>query len=1122
MKTPSPPEPIEARLKIVRARIRGVQRIRAVMIVTTVALAGLMAVMAVYFLLPPQPVWVRVALTAAWAIAVLAALRHGFGPMLKPIGLLEVARWLEVRHPEMEERLSTVLELQAQAGMVSPGLLDSLARAAEADLGTVDPGIEVKSARTSRRWAGPAIAALAVLAVVFTVWPGEASRLLVRAVAPFSSSGNAAAGKFRIKPGNIELVAGDPLRIEAVYTGSSRQLDVWMEMENDRKISQAMTRHDDGNFGYLMDPTRTGFRYRVRAGREESDGYVITVWPLPALDDARATLESPAYTGVPPHEVLAGRGIEAVVGTQVTIGGKLNTAVESAWLEIDGRKSADATVENAAGGGRLRVTWQLAAGSSGTAQIKLKHRLGREVMALEFPVQVLEDTAPEVVLLSPLQRDFKVRPDDLLPMKYEITEDYSVAKVAVEVDSGGNATTALNETLPPRIAGSKPPRFAGEAAVAIGALRSRFPGITEVRLRIRAEDSLPADSGGPGIGFSDWVTLHIDQGAESLARQELRQEHEGARKTIEEAMRSTREARERMDWHRGEIKKPELSENARKNLNESAERLSLAKEKLSELARQMKESVHAQKADEVEKAAESVAKAREELKDSQLQDDPDQREAKLDAAREDARETEKQLEQVRQAMDRDRSKVEDLARLMELAQRQQELARQAKAELTRADAPEKPADPWRNEQRQVEDRLKEQLRQRPEGKAEALKQQAEQATALAEQARHQADHQAMMEAQSKEPSPEALRQALGAQQAQIAKEVDAAVAQAQRDHTSVADSLPDAAHHAGQAKEKIDQGNLQAAATEAKTASQNLAEAAKPRQESPAGGEDTVDGAAASAALEKLADRQQQVAGALEHLAKGNTAEAMKSMAEAGAEQSAELAEAIAELPQLDGNGAVQDARNSGSKAGRQAERASEENQAGKLEQAAGQHGEAGKNFGEAAKSLERAGAEFIQGASELASHAPDPQRAPVSPTSLADAFQQASKAGSANAPADAAAHAAAAAKALAQAAESGRSQMQGKGPSGMSPGPPDGMPGEDGTGTRPGELPTNKFRTAEGDPGVPPELAKLGISSEDWAKIKASLKADVAAGEVDGVPAEYRGLVKGYFESMARTPDKK
>ena len=50
----------------------------------------------------------------------------------------------------------------------------------------------------------------------------------------------------------------------------------------------------------------------------------------------------------------------------------------------------------------------------------------------------------------------------------------------------------------------------------------------------------------------------------------------------------------------------------------------------------------------------------------------------------------------------------------------------------------------------------------------------------------------------------------------------------------------------------------------------------------------------------------------------------------------------------------------------------------------------------------------------------------------------------------------------------------------------------------------------------MPPELAKLGISAADWEKIQATLKSDVGSGSGAGMPEEYRGLVKKYFEAIA------
>lgn len=1094
---------IEKRLKAVRSRIRRVQFMRAAMVVVTVALAGLFAMMVADSLFAPLPIALRWGMLAVWLTAVLTAAKFGFGPMLKPIGLLQVARWLEVRHPEMEERLSTVLELTHAGGGGSADLLASLAAAAEADAGKVDAGMEVKAARTTRRWGRPAMALTATLLIALAVWPDATTRLLVRAVVPFSAVGNATAGRFTVKPGNLEVLDGDAVRIEAGYNGRAPNLEMWMEMENGEKISQAMTR-DGGVFRYMLNPARDSFRYQVRAGREESDGFAITVWPLPKLIEPRMTMDFPEYTRVSPLEADLDRGIAAVAETRVTLAGRTNTAVEAAWLEIDGKRMADGVVESAANGGRVSISWTLAAGGSGEAVVTLKHRLGRKIEALRFPVEVLEDRAPEVVLLSPTQRILKVRPDEVLDLKYEITEDFSVAKLAVEVEAGGKPPVMLERTLPLRVEGSKPPRFRGNEAVAIGDLRSRFPRANELRVRVRAEDTRPANLGGPGVGFSEWLKLRIDEGAESLARQELREEHEGAKQTIEEAIRATREARERMDWHREEVKKGELNDNAHKDLKEAGEKLAGAEEKLDKLAKEMKEGVHAAKADDVEKAAETVAKAREDLENSPLQDQPAERDAKLEQARNESESAVKQLEKVRDAMDQQREKIEDLARIQDLAQQQQELARQAEANL--ADSPPKE---WQEQQKRIEEALKQQLRERPQAKAEALKAQAVQAKALAEQAGEVAKSQDNLKEQTKQVSEKSLQEALTAEQSKIAAQANAELAKAREARNEMADTLPEATAAAEAARDEIQKGETQAAADSAKAAAQSMKKAAQTGSDK----QPPLDQAAQAEALEKLAGRQEQIAKAMDALAKGDPAEALKGLQAAQAETASELAQAMEAMPQVEGSGPMQEAENAAKQGSQQAAAAAAEGQKNQPQEASKQHDQSAQNFDKSAEALNRAADEFSNMAQEAAAQPANPQRAQVSPSALAEAFQQASQAAENPQAAAAAAQAAQAAQALTQAAQAGRQQMQGRPPGPAGPQGPPGSP--------PGDKPQPGPRTPEADPGVPPELAKLGLSSADWEKFQATLKSDVGAGEGGAVPEEYRELVKGYFESISKKSTK-
>ena len=1127
-----------------RSGIRRAQALRGGLLVATVALGGLLVMMALDHFLAPLPVAARWAMFIAWILGSLAAAIIGLKPLLRKIGLVQVARWIEGRHPEIEERMSTVLELSGGDAGSSAELLEELAKEAGEDVSKVDTKFEMKSVGAGRRWAAPAMFFAGVLLLLLAAWPGEVARPAVRAVAPFSNLGNAAAENFKVKPGDIELLEGDPIEIAIDYDGAAKQLELVMTLDNGNEILQPMS-GIGGAWSYRMDPVREGFQYRARAGRGESDAFQVTVWPLPAVVDPRVELTYPEYTGLLPAEESLGRGVEAVRGTRIELGGNLNTAVEEAWVEVDGKRIAEGNVERSAIGGRVGFSWTLGKDGSGDAVVWLKHRLGREFDALRFPVRVMDDLQPVVRWLSPIARELRVRPDEVIGLRYEVAEDFGVEALQLEVKTGGKNPLRLNRDLPEKIGGgSNPARYRGQSELAVGEMLENWPGAGEFRLRVRAEDARPADLDGPGVGHSEWLLIRIDRNAESLARQELRAEHEEARATIEAAIRATQEARERMDWHRGEMRNEELSKDAEKHFAEAREKLAESKEDLETLAERMQESVHASKAEEVREASEMVAKARQDLESAPLQDGKEQREEKLDSARGEAEAAVKKLEKVRNEMDREKQRIEELARFLELAQQQKELARQAE-QLAEAPREQEVPQDWKDLQKAMEEQLRQQLREQPEARAEVLEAQAREARALAEEARELSEAQKGLQEQSmpvvgQQPSPESLRDALAKEQEKIAEETARQLAEARQERSETADLLPQAVAATKDASEALSKGDDQAAAESAKEAVQALKESVadsaaneqgqpeqgqpeqgQPEQGQPEQGQPEQgrpeQGRPESGSspegqmneeIEALAERQVQVAEALQALAEGKAQEALQGLQQLQAEAAADLAQAVAEVPQAEGSGPMNEAREAAKQGGEQAQAAADSGQQGKSQDASGQHQQAAGNLQRSADALNRAADEFQRAAEQAKGQQADPNRAPVSPGDLAEAFEAASKASQQDQPAQAADQAGKAAEAMSRAAQAARQSMQGQGKPGQ-PGPP-GPPGN-----QPGMKPEEGPRGRQADPGVPPELAKLGISAADWEKIQATLKSDVGAGGGAGVPDEYRGLVKDYFKAM-------
>lgn len=1247
---------IETRLRAVRRRIRRVQRTRGLLLVLAVLLLGWLVAIGFDLLISPLPQAARFGILGGWLVAVIWASIRGLGPSFRRLDLVRIARWLEHRHPEIEERLSTALEV-SKDDRSSGELVAMLLEAADVDAGRVDPESEVTPGRSTKRWRWVVVACLVVFLASLIVLPKQTVRLMWRAVAPLSDVGNAGALSFVVEPEGLEVLEGDPIEIRVTH---DEVPELVIELESGESLVQPMVRDADV-WVYRLEPAREGFRYRARSGRAESDAFRAVVWPLARMTEGTRTLTFPPYTDLAPTSHGMSGPLEAVVGTELGVAGMLNTAVESAWIERGDGSRVDVVLTRSAEQTRAEVAWRLDQVGTERVAMKVKHRLGQEMEVLQFEVVTVADEEPVVVLLQPARDEIRVRPDEMLDLRYEVAEDFGVSGVKVMVDTKGKGTFGLDQWLPERIENSGVSRFRGAAPVAVGEVLERAKGAREFRLRVMAEDGRPAETGGPGRGYSEWLVVKVDQGAESLARQELRSAGEDARKTLERAKNEIRMAEQRMHQNRPHLEKAGENPHSERLSEQTVEKLTAAEEKLEDLAKRMEEGIHAKESPKVEKAAAKVEEALEAFEEVPLQDDRDERKEKLDEAVEAAKEAVKGIEEVRRALEKARPQVEDLARVEELAQRQEELARQAESFEEEA-VPES----WKREQERLAAELRAQLERRPEAMAEALKEQAEQTEELAREGQALSEEQAQLErmvadesasetdvdalreelaeaqnqlaeevqaelsvaeesgeatrrdeeiadlakqaaealasddqsvedaaeatrdaaeamqasneesegeaseektaenahpsegadgshaqmlaerqeqladaaealaegnledaadalaeAQGDEGMNEAVGEMLAEAQAEIAGEVGELLVEARQQRSPMADLLPEVLSEATQASEALEQGNMQAAADEAAESSEAMegarseAESVAQEASSSSPGE-AMDAAAKGEAMAELEERQEAVAEAAQAMAEGDIEGAMMQLQEMKAAEAQEFSEAVAAMPALPGS-SLHKAEQSAEKGSQQAAEALAQSQQGEPSESAKSHGEASQSLSEAVEALDRASEQLSARSESMAQRESGASMAPVDASSMAEAFREASEAAAASASGEAVAEAKAAAESLAEAAQAARSSMRGE-PMPKPPGLPGPAPGiADVPGDQPGDEPSGDERLPQPDPGVPGELAKLGVSASDWEKIQATLNSDVGAGSSGEVPEDYRELVRDYFQNMTK-----
>ncbi|MCX5683666.1 MAG: hypothetical protein NT049_08280, partial [Planctomycetota bacterium] len=336
-------------------RIREVVILRGIAAVVATAGAALLAIMAIDAGVVLFSDLVRWMLTlSALALTVASAVWFLILPLAKTITLTGIARSIEDRHPELQERLSSAVELLSSRDMPeirgSEALIGALAEEASRDAAHMRPRTEVplKAARPYLMAAGGAVV---VFGLLFMLYPG-AQRLLLRAVAPYANIPNITGDMIRVIPGDARILEGQRLEVEvAVANAAVRKAQFRKVLPDGSEAAEAMIAlpagaDGDPRFALTCPPGSESFRYRIHAGDALSKYFDVTVVPPPVVKRFEIRYDYPAYTKREAKiEPDSAGEIKALAGTTVTVTAVTNKPVKAAKLEIGGQPAKKSPVE---------------------------------------------------------------------------------------------------------------------------------------------------------------------------------------------------------------------------------------------------------------------------------------------------------------------------------------------------------------------------------------------------------------------------------------------------------------------------------------------------------------------------------------------------------------------------------------------------------------------------------------------------------------------------------------------------------------------------------------------------------------------------------------------------------
>jgi len=515
------PESLHQRIQAVAVRVRWLRVVRGlgllVLVLTLGAAAALLADQAWQL-----GVLLRRGLLAGWlglgATSLYLGLIRPLGRRLAPADLAAV---IEQQYPQLQESLTSSVELanRSHAGNGSPQLIARLIEETEAQTSRLDflPAVPADRAVLL---AGLAALALMLFVAPALVWSRQWTELNQRFFQPWLSAADLAPFGLEVSPGNKPMARGEALTITCRAVPRQKgallpsSLDLVLIDTVGREIRQSMERREGATFAFGQERVLADFRYRVEAGDVHSATYQVQA--IPRVELAR---NSPTVRVVPPEyaretKTLAFRPepVQGLVDLTVLKHSELQFEVRFSRAAVAATfhwKPDDSQVlwfqeELKLSDDRLSGMIALKVDQPGSYRLLLdaEHGIRNEISGAHIAVR--PDRPPQFIDGSV---KFSGRPQppgtmlnyERLVLDFRLKDDVGVQRADLEYFRVGRTQRDKEvsvESIPLAERGAL--ESAGRLEFH---LAGRFQDGDEVYYRLRGQDGLPTNLGGPNVAY---------------------------------------------------------------------------------------------------------------------------------------------------------------------------------------------------------------------------------------------------------------------------------------------------------------------------------------------------------------------------------------------------------------------------------------------------------------------------------------------------------------------------------------------------------------------------------------------------------------------------------------------
>ncbi|MFQ5604184.1 MAG: DUF4175 family protein [bacterium] len=375
------------------------------------------------------------------AVFLMLFYRELLRPLRRAPSANQIARYIEERHPELEDRLVSAVELGgADDPRISAQILNKLLEDTRFHIEPMNLPKEIH-ARTAIAWSSLALtvcvflSALAISNLDFITLKSN------RLFKPWSIPDIKLGKSLEVTPGNVRLPRGSAQEIKAEISGFDSEEMVLYYTTNDslwNKIAMDRTKEPNTfvyNFFDLQQPTK----YYVKAEEQLSEIYTVNLYDAPAIKRVDLYYRFPDYTGLRPKKEMDSGDIWAPEGSVVRITAITDKPLKEGLVLVGEGKKLPTTVRQ-----DTVVTASLKVTHDTYYKILITDLDGLSNLPLEYFVHAMPDQPPTLSLQEP-GRDLKVTMLEEVPIRVSIQDDYGLAdlKLIYTVSGGEDQTVSL-------------------------------------------------------------------------------------------------------------------------------------------------------------------------------------------------------------------------------------------------------------------------------------------------------------------------------------------------------------------------------------------------------------------------------------------------------------------------------------------------------------------------------------------------------------------------------------------------------------------------------------------------------------------------------------------------------